>query len=233
MLGGRELSYDPTIDLLYVYEAHDANAIGESGVSDFFVGVGRDLTAALGDETREGLLYRVGVPRWPRTDDGWLQACSLAEYGEHYAGSDSESERIALARARPIAGDADLGSRFLAASQPFVYGERRQMGESGAALASSDRDNPGTVTIEFLTQAFQVRHGARHASLRYAGTLGTLDAMGKAGLISENLCRELDHAYVFLRSAEHRRQLGLPENLQHQVDASRERVRLLVRSVRL
>ena len=60
-----------------------------------------------------------------------------------------------------------------------------------------------------LTQALQLAHGARHAALRHTGTLGALDAMAKAGLIPEQVCRELDHAYVFLRAAEHRRQLGL------------------------
>ena len=121
----------------------------------------------------------------------------------------------------------------VAACQPFVY--REQGGESGFdVIPVTDLDQDETLsTVELLTQSFQLRHGARYSALRHTGTLGTLDAMGKAGLISEHLCRELDHAYVFLRSTEHRRQLGLHEDLQKQIDASRERVRSLVRSVRV
>ena len=53
-----------------------------------------------------------------------------------------------------------------------------------------------------------------------------LEAMAKAGLIPEQVSRELDHAYVFLRAAEHRRQLGLGgADVEKQVEASQARVR--------
>ncbi len=82
--------------------------------------VGSELTAALGDDTREGPLYSVDLPPWPRVD-GALRACSLDEYAERYANGQDLGERLALTRARPIAGDAGLGARFMAACQPFVY----------------------------------------------------------------------------------------------------------------
>ena len=79
--------------------------------------------------------------------------------------------------------------------------------------------------IVALTQWFQLAHGAQHSALRHTGTLGALEAMAKAGLIPEQVGRELDHAYVFLRTAEHRRQLGLDADLEKQVQASQARVR--------
>jgi glutamine synthetase adenylyltransferase len=86
--------------------------------------------------------------------------------------------------------------------------------------------------IERLTQALQVAHGSRHASIRQTGTLGALSAMTLAGLIPEEISRELDHAYVFMRTAEHRRQLGLGDaNLEKQVQASQARVRELCATV--
>ena len=82
--------------------------------------------------------------------------------------------------------------------------------------------------IEVLTQAFQLAHGSQHAALRSTSTLGTLEALGRARLIPEQVCRELDHAYVFLRTAEHRKQLGLADaDMDKQVEASRTRVREL------
>ncbi|RPI49782.1 MAG: hypothetical protein EHM55_22970 [Acidobacteria bacterium] len=146
----------------------------------------------------------------------------MNEYAEHFAASGAVAERLALTRARPVAGDGDLGARFMTACHPFVYGEPDTEGESDAEV----------VTVELLTQAFQLRHGARQASLRHAGTLGALDAMRSAGLIADELCRELDHAYVFLQSTEHRRQLGVQEDLQKQVEASRERVRAICATIR-
>ncbi len=78
-LGGREMSYEPDVDLLYVYDAQAVNGTEATDVRDFFVRVGCDLTAALRDETREGSLYRVGSPPWPRID-GWLMACLAERY---------------------------------------------------------------------------------------------------------------------------------------------------------
>jgi glutamate-ammonia-ligase adenylyltransferase len=226
-LGGREMSYEPEVDLLYVYDAQAMNGGDAGPVRDFFVRVGCDLTAALRDETHEGFLYRVGLPQWPQTE-GWLEACSLSDYTGHYAASTDLAERLALVRARPIAGDAELGARFIAACQPFVYGE----GANAVAKISAGSSMPESqLTVEFFTQAFQFRHGARHPALRHSGTLAALDAMRKAGLVPEQVCRELDHAYVFLRSTEHRRQLGLHEDLQKQVDASRARIKQLCSTI--
>jgi glutamate-ammonia-ligase adenylyltransferase len=220
-VGAREMSYADDVDLLYVYDAPKTNGTDTPAARDFFIRVGCDLTAALRDETHEGALYRVDLPRWPQTD-GWLKACSLAEYTDHYGAADAVAERLALTRARPIAGDADLGARFMASSHPLVYRESSHE----AAAAPHGRAERGGYEIEMLTQVFQMAHGARHAALRHTGTLGALDAMAKAGLIPEPICRELDHAYVFLRTAEHRRQLGLADaNAEAQVERSKARVR--------
>ena len=226
-VGAREMSYADEVDLLYVYDAPNTNNTDIPAARDFFFRVGCDLTAALKDETHEGSLYRVELPRWPQTD-GCLKACSLAEYTDHYGAADAVAERLALTRARPIAGDADLGTRFMASCEPLVY---REPSHEAAAPARDTGDRVG-YEIEMLTQAFQMAHGARHAALRHVGTLGALDAIGKAGLIPEPICRELDHAYVFLRTAEHRRQLGLAdENAQAQVERSKARVREICASI--
>jgi glutamate-ammonia-ligase adenylyltransferase len=224
-LGGREMSYEGDVDLLYVYDAPNATLDETSSAREFFVRVGCDLTAALRDESNEGSLYRVALPAWPQAD-GWLKACSLAEYTEHYAKADDAGERLALTRARPIAGDAELGARFIASCQPFVYRE-----EPHSPAAPPPRDAHGAKEIAALTQTFQLAHGARHAGLRHTGTLGALDAMAKAGLIAEQVCRELDHAYVFLRNAEHRHQLGVGADMEKQVQASQARVREICDSI--
>jgi glutamate-ammonia-ligase adenylyltransferase len=169
----------------------------------------------------------VGVPPWPQTD-GWLKACSLDEYAGHYTAAGNAEERLALTRARPIAGDAELGARFMESCHQFVY---QTAGSATTARPTVDATRPAA-EIELLTQVVQLTHGPRHTALRQAGTLSALDAMAKAGLIPDEVCRELDHAYVFLRTAHHRQQLGLAEaDLEKQVEASRVRVRELCASI--
>jgi glutamate-ammonia-ligase adenylyltransferase len=218
-VGGREMSYRDDVDLLYVYDTPGVSGGDAVGAGEFFVRVGCDLTAALRDETHDGSLYRVVLPQWAKTD-GWLEARSLAEYAEHYAAADDPVERLALTRARPIAGNAELGARFMASCQPFVYSHQRHK------APPPGKGRHAAHEIEVLTQVFQLAFGARHAELRYTGTLATLEAMARAGLVGEQICRELDHAYVFLRAAEHRRQLGLGDaDAEMQVERSKARVR--------
>lgn len=220
-LGGREIGYDADIDLLFVYDTPDSSHADVEATRSFFRKVGRELVAALGEETRDGSLYNVGVPAWPQADGG-LTACSLAEYAEHYSSAEVVDERLTLTRARPIAGDAELGARFLTACQPFVF----RQGTHAVPLQMLSKARHAAGEIDRLTQAFQLTHGAQYAALRHTGTLDALDAMGKAGLITEQVRRELDHAYVFLRAAEHRRHLGLGDaDLEKQVLASQARVR--------
>lgn len=226
-LGAGEMSYSTDVDLLYVYDAPEKNGASGAAVREFFVKAGCDLTAVLRDETHEGQLYRVGLPPWPQAG-GSLSACPLDEFSEHYSGSRDALERCALTRARPVAGDADLGRRFMACSESFVYAAAAE-GAAAAALASASAH--ALEEVEWVTKIFQLRHGARQASLRRVGTIAALAAMGSAGLIDDTVRRELDHAYVFLRSAEHRHQLGLNEDVDAQIAASRARVSELCRGL--
>jgi glutamate-ammonia-ligase adenylyltransferase len=117
------MSYDSNISVLYVYDTHSDDA-DAAAARDFFIRVGCDLTAALRDETPDGSLYNVELPPWPRAD-GWLKACSLGEYVEHYAAANEANEQLALRRARPVAGDANLGARFMALCESLVCRDER------------------------------------------------------------------------------------------------------------
>jgi glutamate-ammonia-ligase adenylyltransferase len=225
-IGAGELSYASEIDLLYVYDIHDEIEADEDAAQAFFAEVAHELTNVLHDDAEEEFLYRVGATPWPQADRP-SRAWSLEEYADR---AREAAAPAVLIRARPIAGDAGLGARFMQGCQPLIYRERA----NGVAMADEPESavlNDIGFLIECLTQEWQVRHGARHTSLRHTGTLGALDAMRQAGLLPEHVCRELDHAYISTRSAEHRRQLGLREDVQKQLDASRARVLEICRSL--
>jgi glutamate-ammonia-ligase adenylyltransferase len=226
-LGAGELSYSSDIELLFVYDTREA--IDNDAARVFFIKLFAGLASALRDDAADGRLYGVEEPPWVE-NGGSMAARSLEEFAEHAGGA---TARRALVRARPIAGDAELGARFMQACQPLIYREDGANGFESAVVSNG----PGTDDIEFLiegvTQVWQLRHGARHSSLRQTGTLGALDAMRRAGLLPDQICRELDHAYILTRSAAHRRQLGLQEDVQKQLDASRARVLEICRSLAL
>ena len=130
-----------------------------------------------------------------------------------------------MTRARPVAGDADLGDRFMEACHAFVYRQQPN------GLPLIEDEVRAEMDFDVFTRTWQLRHGFDHAALRDADAFQVLDVMRRVGLIPEQSCRELDRAYVFLRTAEHRRQLGLVEDLRSQIEASRDRVREICRSL--
>jgi glutamate-ammonia-ligase adenylyltransferase len=227
-LGGRELNYSSDIDLLYVYDSGEEDP---STSRDFFHRLGRKLTAALGEYTGESYLYRVDLRLRPGSGQGSI-AYSLEEYDDYYTAWGETFERFALIKARPIAGDVQLGRRFIDRVQPFVYRKyldraaleelSRYKARSDQALGSRADDRNvkagrgGIREVELFTQVFQLTYGGQMPSLRQPSTLAGLEALVRASLVPTSVQRELSHAYVFLRSVEHRLQL-VQENQTHRM----------------
>jgi glutamate-ammonia-ligase adenylyltransferase len=57
----------------------------------------------------------------------------------------------------------------------------------------------GLVDVEFITQAVQMRHGARHPGLRRANTLHAIREIAAAGLLPTEDCATLAEQYRALR----------------------------------
>jgi glutamate-ammonia-ligase adenylyltransferase len=57
----------------------------------------------------------------------------------------------------------------------------------------------GLVDVEFITQALQMRHGARHPGLRRAGTLHAIREIAAASVLPPAECGTLAEQYRFLR----------------------------------
>ena len=235
-LGGRELDYGQDIDLLYVYEPEDPD---DERVQARFQQLGQGLTAILTEPTEEGCCYRVDLglqlrPAGARGDP----VCSLQEGTRHCEGLAGIGERLDLVRARPIAGDLELGRRFVDGIAPFVYpthvdhaAVRTLARERAGAARHGARPHPGGPgataggrphggdliagtsrgalhEIELLARALQLVHGARHPDLRDANTLSALAAAHARGLLGEAVLDDLRRAYTFLRTVEHRLQIA-------------------------
>lgn len=79
--------------------------------------------------------------------------------------------------------------------------------ESELARESRERVNiktgrGGLVDVEFLTQMLQLHYGATEASVRGANTLGALEALARARVLSTDDHRLLADGYRFLRRVE-------------------------------
>ncbi len=244
-LGGRELNFSSDVDLMYVYSADgETEGIPGSGGApvgkitnhQYFVKVSEKLTAAIGQKTEDGFVFRVDLRLRPEGQRGPL-AQSLGGYEIYYESWGQTWERSALIKARPVAGDPVLGREFVERITPFVY---RKYLDYGAIVEISDMKQKinkeveqkgkmhrdvklgygGIREIEFVIQALQLMYAGRDRTLRERNSLRALHTLSQKGLITYQEHADLSKAYIFLRIVEHR--IQLLDDLQTQVMPSDE-----------
>jgi glutamate-ammonia-ligase adenylyltransferase len=125
-------------------------------------------------------------------------------------------ERQSLTRARPVHGDPDFVAEAMDAVRSAIFGvpwgpdvvaEIRSMRdrlESSAPPRSLKRGLGGMTDVEFLVQAFQLRHGRNRPEVCVTNTWDCLDALHTSGLLTDVDQEVLSAGYSFHRLAEAR-----------------------------
>ena len=139
---------------------------------------------------------------------------TLASYAKYYSTWSEPWEAQALLRARPIAGDQELGHAFVRLIDPLRYPQevpessimqmRRFMGrmESGRLPRGGDKKRHlklgtgGLSDVEWTVQMLQLQHAHTHPALRTTSTLEALNAATKNGLIDEDSAHKLEAAWI-------------------------------------
>ena len=118
-LGGRELNFSSDVDLIYLYQPGKRTADGP-GIETTAHAVFTTVTRAISEVTADGFVFRVDLDLRPGGKDG-AQAQSLEAARKHYLILGQPWERMALLKARPVAGDLESGAGLLEELIPFVY----------------------------------------------------------------------------------------------------------------
>lgn len=219
-LGGGDLNYSSDIDLIYVYELPGGDDDPRAyEAHERYQKLGRRLTALLSEHTAEGYLYRVDMRLRPLGQRGAL-VYSLQQSVHYYETMGETFERFALLKARPIAGDLELGTKLVDQVAPFVYRKyldhaaieelaRYKKRADRAHAKHGDLDDNvkegrgGIREVELFAQVFQLIYGGQHVSLRTGHTLTALRELGRLDFIGAKEERDLESAYIFLRNVEH------------------------------
>ncbi len=222
-LGGGELNFSSDIDLVYVHRGGRQPGGPHDGAAQAHA-LARQLTAVLGETTHEGHVYRVDLRLRPEGRAGAL-VHSLDAAEEYYGGRAATWERLALLKARPVAGDAALGRQFSRTVAPFVWrrpfgaeevrqvlrlkqeGDRR-LAARGLLGRHVKLGRGGIREIELVVQVLQVRQGGPLRAVRCRGTLFALDALRSARALAAPEHDTLARAYLFLRDVENKLQMA-------------------------
>ncbi|MBD1545249.1 bifunctional [glutamine synthetase] adenylyltransferase/[glutamine synthetase]-adenylyl-L-tyrosine phosphorylase [Roseibium aggregatum] len=230
--GANELNYSSDIDLIVLYDPYKAPIAGNAEAPVEFVRLTRRLVKMMQDRTADGYIFRTDLRLRP--DPGATPlAMSVPAALSYYESLGQNWERAALIKARPCAGDIPAGEAFLKEIVPFIWRKyldfaaiadvqsiKRQIhmhkGHGKIAVAGHNvkLGRGGIREVEFFVQTQQLIAGGRNPALRGRRTLDMLDGLLEAGWIKEDARDELNEAYVFLRSVEHRIQMLNDEQTQ-------------------
>ncbi|HTX18800.1 MAG TPA: hypothetical protein VMG34_09075 [Bacteroidota bacterium] len=242
-LGGEELNYSSDIDLIALFD-DDGEFTTGAGVKmtygEFYVRFVERVVETLSHPTEEGYFYRVDLRLRPDGKSGALIR-SFASTMLYYESRGELWERQMLIKARGVAGNGELGSKFLNAISPFVY--RRTFFENPAEEISRIKSRieseagehniklqaGGIRDIEFIVQALQLINGGRTPSIRTGNTLAAIGLLSTNGLLSAPEASELREAYLFLRNLEHRLQMQEYAQTHSLPVTKRERTRVAAR----
>ena len=210
--GAHELNYISDVDVIYVGEpvgetsedvAMRNGATWASAMMRICKDVAWEIDAALRPEGKAGALIR-----------------TLEGHRSYYARWARTWEFQALLKARPLAGDLDLGAQYMAdiAALCWQAAERDGFVDDVQAMRRRVEDNipdkvasrelklgPGGLRdIEFSVQILQMVHGRADESIRVPATLDALSALTAGGYVGREDGRNLADSYRFLRTLEHR-----------------------------
>jgi glutamate-ammonia-ligase adenylyltransferase len=233
--GGRELNYVSDVDVVFVAEPADAGATALAAA----------MMRVCSDVTAEGMIWPVDAGLRPEGKSGPLVR-TLASHETYYRRWAKTWEFQALLKARPVAGDEDLGKAYVEALTPLVWSAaqrdgfvadvqamRRRVVEH-VPVADADREvklGPGGLRdVEFAVQLLQLVHGRSDTSLRSSTTLVALDALAAGGYVAREDAARLAAAYRFLRTVEHRLQL-VQLRRTHLLPTSEPELRRLARAM--
>ena len=212
-LGGAEVGYGSDADVVFVHEPTGADPDADSAAAKLAIELAGRVRALLTSPSSTDPPLVVDAGLRPEGRNGPLVR-SLASYERYYARWSSAWEAQALLRARPVAGDADLGRRFVDLIDPVRYPNggiapddlleiRRLKGRIDSERLPRGAD-PTTHTklgrgglgdIEWTVQLLQLDHGHELPALRTTRTLEALAAARDGGLLDADQAATLDAAW--------------------------------------
>ncbi|MDE0058585.1 MAG: bifunctional [glutamine synthetase] adenylyltransferase/[glutamine synthetase]-adenylyl-L-tyrosine phosphorylase, partial [Defluviicoccus sp.] len=216
-LGGRELTTESDLDLLFLYETGDEHAESDGSrplpCQTYYARLCQRFIGAMSAPTNEGSLYEVDMRLRPAGASGPI-ATSLAAF-TRYQNEDAWTwEHLALTRARVIAAPEAFAARI---EQTIASALTRKRDPDRLVSAVADmrermerelavddfwsikRFRGGMIDIEFIAQYLQLRHAHLHPEVLSTDTTEALERLAEAGCLDPSVAGELIEAMTLWR----------------------------------
>ena len=222
-LGGKELGYASDLDIVFLYQAEEANFAAQ----EIYALLAKRMINWLTAYTSAGSLFEIDTRLRPNGSAGFLVTNADAFKKYQLREGDNAAwvwEHQALTRARFSAGSKTVGE-FFDDVRFEVLGQKRDVDQlrheilemrrkvhAGHPNPSPDfdlkHDAGGMVDIEFIVQFLVLAFSNTHPQLiGNLGNIALLRIAAEAGLIQATMAQEVGDAYRLLRARQHRLRL--------------------------
>jgi glutamate-ammonia-ligase adenylyltransferase len=220
-LGSREMTATSDLDLVVLYDFDEENPDSDGArplhAVVYYARLTQRLISALTVPTRRGTLYQVDMRLRPSGNKG-PAATQFRGFVAYHASESETWERLALTRARCVAGDASLRDEVSGAiaavlsrpSDPVLI--RKDAREMRRLIAQEKgEDDPwdlklaagGLLDIEFVAQTLVLLHACGHPDLLTTETPSVLERAAGHGLLPDGDGDLLRRAFALMRDVFH------------------------------
>jgi len=214
-LASRELSYGSDLDLLFVFDVEGSDATELVEAQEYCTRLSQRLISLLSTSTAEGFCYEIDARLRPSGNQGTLVS-SLAAFERYHDGEAQVWERMALLRARVVAGSPQLATEFetlrrAILQRPLPNGARdevlhvrgrmeRELAKEGPRRRDFKRGRGGMLDIENIVQFLQLQSGAAHSALLAVERVEVvLEHLASLGLVPAEQSAQLLEGWNFLQ----------------------------------
>ncbi len=229
-LGGFDLNFSSDVDLIAFYDPEILPVPETKGQAYIASDVCKIATQILQPRNSPEFVWRVDWRLRPESSGTGL-AMSTTKAETFYFFRSLPWHRLALMKARVVAGDKRAGEKFLERLEPFIW--RRNLDfttldELAALKTRINNEHPGLqyeraapdpITpnasgfnvklgrggireIEFIANAQQLIHGGKHPLLRVTNTRAALSNLVETSFLSKGDAEKLRQDYAFFRNLE-------------------------------
>ncbi len=227
-LGGLELSYSSDLDLIFIADYDNANALtdGRKQVSNtqFYNSLGQKIRSLLNTQLLSGMLYEVDMRLRPSGEAGLL-VTPMSSYEDYLKNTAWTWEHQALVRARFVTGDVETEKKYTLIREHILYTPRNieTLQQEVREMREKMRDNldtsnhewfnlkqgvGGITDIEFIIQFLILAHAEKHPDLsHFTDNMRLTDTLHTYNILSSEQADCIKIAYCHFRNSGHKEAL--------------------------
>ncbi len=234
-LGGRDLNFSSDVDLIAFYDPAKFPVPQHKGQAYIAGKILKTMGQILSPRNSPHFIWRVDWRLRPESSATSL-AMPIDAAQDFYFFRALPWHRLALMKARTVAGDHDIGAKFLGELTPFIWRQNldfRALDELAELKSRINLEHPalrhypeskgamnihaqgfnlklgrgGIREIEFIANGQQLVWGGKQPTLRTSHTRQALLQLGVLGHLPDTDIKKLRADYIFLRQAENATQM--------------------------